>query len=87
MTVRPDVRASIAARDLDNSDLLEEISSPVLVSQGEEDIVVLPSMAKFILDNCGVAEGSYYEGVGHGPFIEDVDRFNAELTTFVDKVV
>ena len=82
MAVRPDVRASLAARDLDNSDLLEEISSPVLVSQGEDDIVVLPSMAEFILDNCAVAKGSYYQGVGHGPFMEDVDRFNAELAAF-----
>jgi len=34
------------------------------------------------LDNCAVAKGSYYQGVGHGPFMEDVDRFNAELAAF-----
>jgi non-heme chloroperoxidase len=86
MAVRPDVRASLSARDLDNIDVLKDMSVPVLVTQGTLDTVVLPSMALCILDNCNAAQGSFYDGVGHGPFIEAVDRFNAELSTFASSV-
>jgi non-heme chloroperoxidase len=82
MAVRPDVRGSIAARDLDNVDVLKTLNAPVLVTQGEEDTVVLPSMAHCILENCVSSEASWYEGVAHGPFIEDTGRFNRELAIF-----
>ncbi len=82
MAVRPDVRASMSARDLDNIDVLKQLSVPVLVTQGTEDTVVLPAMAECILRNCSTARGAYYNGVGHGPFIEEVDRFNSELSAF-----
>jgi non-heme chloroperoxidase len=86
MAVRPDVRASIAARDLDNVDVLKTLNVPVLVTQGKEDTVVLPSMADCILENCASSEASWYEGVAHGPFLEDTERFNQELAIFARRV-
>jgi non-heme chloroperoxidase len=83
MTVRPDVRAALAARDLDQSDALATITVPTLVTHGRKDITVLPAMAEFIADKCSTATLSWYDDVAHGPFIEDGERFNRELADFV----
>jgi hypothetical protein len=48
-------------------------------------MVVLPSMAEHVLARCGSAVASWYDGVGHMPFIEDAERFNLELAMFVDR--
>ena len=63
------------------------MSIPVLVTHGDQDIVVLPSMAQHILEVCPTAEASWYEGVGHAPFLEDPERFNRELADFTRRVV
>ena len=58
---------------------------PVLVTQGRSDLVVLPAMAEYILEHCSNAEASWFDGVGHAPFLEDPTRFNAELARFANK--
>ena len=83
MTARPDVRASLAARDVDGRDALASMQVPALVTQGREDETVLPAMADFILEHCPTAQASWYDNVAHGPFIEDAIRFNRELAEFV----
>ena len=83
MAVRPDVRASLAARDIVGDDALRSLSVPILVTQGRKDTMVLPSMAEHILKLCPTAKASWYEGVAHGPFIEAHERFNEELAAFV----
>jgi pimeloyl-ACP methyl ester carboxylesterase len=44
--------------------------------------MVLPAMAEYILNHCKTAEVSWYDGVGHAPFLEDPLRFNTELKHF-----
>ena len=83
MTVRPDVRASLAARDVDGADALRRMTRPVLVTHGRKDETVLPAMAERILAECGTARASWYDESAHGPFIEEADRFNRELADFV----
>ena len=83
MTVRADVRASLAAREVDASDVLAGLRKPVLVSHGRRDVTVLPAMAELILAQCPAARVSWYDDVAHGPFLEDAPRFNAELAAFV----
>jgi len=39
-------------------------------------------MGQLLLDHCPVAKASWYEGVGHGPFLESPERFNTELAEF-----
>jgi non-heme chloroperoxidase len=39
-------------------------------------------MAECILNHCKIAEVSWYDGVGHAPFLEQPLRFNAELKQF-----
>jgi pimeloyl-ACP methyl ester carboxylesterase len=54
----------------------------VLVTHGRSDTVVLPSMADYILKHCRTAEASWYDDVGHAPFLEQPLRFNTELKQF-----
>jgi pimeloyl-ACP methyl ester carboxylesterase len=82
MIVKPNVRAALVQRELDFTPLLEGITVPVLVTHGRADTVVLPAMADCILDHCKTAEVSWYEGVGHAPFLEEPLRFNTELKRF-----
>jgi non-heme chloroperoxidase len=82
MVVKPSVRGAMTQRELDFAPLLEGITVPVLVTHGRSDTVVLPAMADFILKHCKTAEASWFDGVGHAPFLEDPLRFNTELKHF-----
>jgi pimeloyl-ACP methyl ester carboxylesterase len=80
------IRANLAAREIDNDDVLRTIEVPLLVTHGREDSVVLPAMAEHVLATCPTAEASWYEGVGHAPHIEDPERFNRELAALTRRV-
>jgi non-heme chloroperoxidase len=84
MLVPPAVRGALLARQIDDADVLERLSVPVLVTHGREDAIVLPTMAEHALRVCARAVPSWYDGVGHMPFVEDAGRFNDELAAFVD---
>jgi pimeloyl-ACP methyl ester carboxylesterase len=73
------VRAALAAREIDDDDVLRTLDVPLLVTHGRADSVVLPAMAEHILATCPTAEPSWYDGVGHAPFLEAPERFNREL--------
>jgi non-heme chloroperoxidase len=85
MAVPPQVRGALIARQIDSDDVLARLSVPVLVTHGREDAIILPSMAGHTLEHCKTAVPSWYEGVGHMPFLEDTERFNQELAAFVDQ--
>jgi non-heme chloroperoxidase len=57
---------------------------PVLVTHGRQDAIVLPSMAEYTLAACPSAVPSWYDGVGHMPFVEASQRFNDELAAFTE---
>ena len=82
MVVPSRVRGGMLSRRIDSDDVLSRMTLPVLMTHGTEDNVVLPSMGRHILDVCPTAEASWYEGVGHAPFLEDPERFNRELAGF-----
>jgi pimeloyl-ACP methyl ester carboxylesterase len=73
------VRAALAARDIDNDDVLRALEVPLLLTHGRADTVVLPAMAEHILAVCPTATVSWYDGVGHAPHLEEPARFNREL--------
>jgi non-heme chloroperoxidase len=79
MTVPARIRANLAAREIDGDDVLRTLRVPALVTQGRADTVVLPAMAEHVLATCPAAEPSWYDGVGHTPFLEAPERFNREL--------
>jgi non-heme chloroperoxidase len=86
IVVPPQVRLALVSRQIDSDDVLSEMAIPVLLTHGDQDTVVLPSMAQHVLEVCPTAEASWYEGVGHAPFLEDPERFNRELTDFTRRV-
>ncbi|HEX9381033.1 MAG TPA: alpha/beta hydrolase [Gaiellaceae bacterium] len=80
------IRANLAAREIDDDDVLRALEVPLLVTHGREDSVVLPAMAEHILATCSTAEASWYEGVGHVPHLEEPERFNRELAELTRRV-
>jgi non-heme chloroperoxidase len=86
MVVPARIRANLAAREIDGDDVLRTLGVPLLVSHGRADTVVLPAMAEHVLATCPTAEPSWYDGVGHTPFLEDPERFNRELAALTRRV-
>lgn len=86
MVVPPQVRANLAARQIDDDDVLRNMQAPLLVTHGRLDTVVLPSMAEHVLVTCPTAEASWYESVGHLTFLEAPQRFNRELAALTRRV-
>jgi len=82
MIVHPQVRAFLLQRELDFAAVLKGLTVPVLVTHGRSDIVALPAMGDHILQQCKTAEPSWYDGIGHAPFLEEPQRFNRELARF-----
>ncbi len=80
------VRANLAAREIDEDDVLRTLDVPLLVTHGREDSVVLPAMAEHVLAICPTAEASWYEDVAHAPHLEAPDRFNRELSALTRAV-
>ena len=78
----PRVRQGLLNRTLDYDALLARLRSPVLITHGLEDEVILPVMADYNASVIGHAQTSYYPRIGHAPFWEDPTRFNAELRSF-----
>src|ERR671933_310404 len=87
IVVPPQVRLALISRQIDSDDVLSEMTIPVLVTHGNQDTLALPSMAEHVLEVCPTAEASWYEGVGHAPFLEAPERFNRELANFTRRVV
>ena len=87
MVVPPCVRGALIAREIDDADVLASLSVPVLLTHGRDDAIVLPAMTEYAHEHCRSATISWYEGVGHMPFIEDAPRFDRELAAFVERVV
>jgi non-heme chloroperoxidase len=82
MVVPAAVRGALLAREIDADDVLSRLSIPVLATHGLVDAIILPSMAEHVLEVCRSARASWYEGVGHLPFLEDPARFDRELRDF-----
>jgi pimeloyl-ACP methyl ester carboxylesterase len=85
MVVPPEVRGALIAREIDAEGVLASLSVPVLVTHGSKDAIVMPSMSEHTLKHCKTAVASWYEGIGHMPFVEDAGRFNRELAAFVER--
>lgn len=82
----PAVRAFLLMRTLDFTTILQSLDRPCLVTQGENDAVVLPSMAAHIAASVPNARLSAYAECGHAPQQEHPGRFNDELAQLVASV-
>jgi non-heme chloroperoxidase len=81
--VPPAVRAALFRRTLDNSDLLVRMTVPVLIVHGERDEVVSPRAAEYAAGKIPGASLRWFPTVGHMPFAEQAQEFNAVLRAFV----
>jgi non-heme chloroperoxidase len=86
IVVPAQIRANLAARELDCDDVLRALEVPLVVTQGRADTVVLPAMAEHVLATCPTAEPSWYDGIGHLPHLEEPGRFNRELAALARRV-
>jgi non-heme chloroperoxidase len=86
MIVAPRIRANLAAREIDDDDILRALTVPLLVTQGRADTIALPAMAEHILATCPAAEASWYDGAAHVPHLEEPERFNRELAALTRRV-
>jgi pimeloyl-ACP methyl ester carboxylesterase len=82
MLVAPGIRAAHLARPPSDGAILSKIDVPVLVSQGDEDLLVTKGLGELTAALVPGARLSMYRGVGHSPFAEDTERFNRELAEF-----
>ena len=69
-----------------NQDMLNNLTGPVLLTRGTEDIVMPEAGTNTILNALPQGETSVYEDTGHLPFFQHTTRFNQELAEFVDRV-
>ena len=86
MLVPAKVRAFMGGRPADYDAVLAKIKVPVLVTQGREDLLVRVPMSEHTLSVVKHAKGAFYDGIGHAPFYEATDRYNADLAAFVRSV-
>src|SRR5512144_1563706 len=76
MVVPPAVRLGLVSRTLDRDTVMQALTVPVLVTQGEKDGVVLASHMAHLLSCIPQSQVSVYAGVGHAPPLEAPERFN-----------
>jgi non-heme chloroperoxidase len=86
MVVPPHVRQAMLSRTLTHDGLLTDLTTPVLVVHGSDDEIVLPAMAEHHARLIPHAKTSWYQGIGHSPFLEVPDQFNADLQAFASSL-
>lgn len=86
LTTAPRVRKALFYRTADNTETLRALDVPVLVLHGTADPVVPVASGRYIVETVPDGRGSYWEGAQHGLFIEDRERFVAEVGKFVDEL-
>ena len=83
MLVPASIRAAHLSRPPSDGAVLRRLDVPVLVTQGDQDLLVSKGLGELTAALVSGAKLSMYEGIGHTPFVEDVPRFNRELAAFV----
>ncbi|MGW6375240.1 alpha/beta fold hydrolase [Rhodococcus sp. NPDC055112] len=84
LSTPPRVRAALFTRAVGHDELLTGLTVPALILHGTADTVVDVSAARHAAELIPAATASYWEGCDHGPFVEDPQRFVAEVSEFVD---
>ena len=85
MLTPPYVRKAMLGYPKDNSDLIQKLSIPVLISHGTDDMIVNYTDVIKVANALPNSELSTYNNIGHAPFMESPIRFNTELSSFVYK--
>ena len=86
VVVPPHVRQAMLSRTVTHDGLLKELTAPVLLTHGADDEIVLPAMAEHHARLIPHAKATWYQGIGHSPFLEVPDQFNADLRAFASSL-
>lgn len=84
LSVPPAVRKALFRRDVGSADVLAAVDVPTLVAHGAEDTVVAPSSAEYSAGKIPGAVLRWFSSVGHLPFTERREEFNAALLEFAE---
>jgi len=76
-----------AYRDFEVTDLLPDVTVPVLVITGGHDRITVPGASQFLAENLPKAELEIFEDAGHMTMLEKHKEFNTMLETFFDEVL
>ncbi|AYJ51066.1 alpha/beta fold hydrolase [Rhodococcus sp. P1Y] len=82
LSTAPRVRAALFDRTVSHDDLLRTLDVPALVLHGTSDTVVDVSAGKHAASLIPTVTESYWDGVDHGPFVADPQRFLGDVTAF-----
>lgn len=80
--VPPRVRSGLFARELDHTEVFRGMRTPMLLSYGETDGILLPGAGRELAGLCAHATLSTYPNASHALFWEYPERFNRELREF-----
>jgi len=80
------VRRGFIGRDLDNTDIVDRIDVPVLLTRGSEDLVMPATDTEVAMNNLPDPEFSLSPDTAHLPFFQRPDRYNQELRAFAERV-
>ncbi|NNH74741.1 alpha/beta hydrolase [Nocardia uniformis] len=83
LSTLPRVRKALFYRTTDNTETLRALDIPVFVMHGTADPVVPIESGRYIADTAPESTTSYWDDAQHGLFVEDPERFVAEVTEFV----
>jgi non-heme chloroperoxidase len=86
MVPTANVRAHLAGRDTDSSDVLPKLTVPTLVLHGRHDQLALPAAGEELSRLCPGAEITWFDQSGHVPFLEEPEKFNIALASFIDRI-
>ena len=81
----PYARTAMMTRKLDNSDLVEKLTLPVLFLMGDAERTATPQGVKNLMKRMPHATLKVYEATGHMPFIERQPQFDADVAEFALK--
>ena len=76
-----------AYRDFEVTELLPDVTVPVLVVTGSHDRITVPGASQFLADNLPKAELRMFDGCGHMTMMEKHKEFNTMLAAFFDEVL
>ena len=80
------VRRAMVNRSLDNQDLVDRLTLPVLFALGAEDNPFQLEDAAELAASRGNVSLTVYEGAGHSVFLEQPQRFNDQLRRFAEQI-
>lgn len=88
MMVPPEIRQWMLSRLADNGDVIGNLNVPFMQVHGSDDQIVLPFAGEYTMAQVPHENKKMviYDGVGHCPFWEAADRFNGDLTGFVESL-